>query len=136
MSLFAKIGGDELRAVITEFYRRVFDDVMIGYMFAGKDRARLIEMEWQLVANLLGAEGIRYTGRPMRAAHAQHTIFSGHFDRRLKILEDVLAERGIDADVQRAWIDHSESLRAQITAARPTIAREIDPDKPIKLGRK
>ena len=44
--LFAKIGGAALRAVIVDFYKRVFADVMIGFMFAGKDRAHLIEREW------------------------------------------------------------------------------------------
>jgi hemoglobin len=146
MTLFERIGGDRLRAVITDFYARVFDDVMIGFMFAGKDRQRLIDKEWELAAALLGAD-VKYTGRPMRAAHAQHTIFGGQFERRLQILRETLRDHAVDADVQQAWIDHTLSLRNQITRDRgsecadpgPTLRiapPEPDPDKPVKLGRR
>src|SRR4051812_21295360 len=97
--LFAKIGADKLREVITDFYARVFVDVMIGFMFAGKDRKHLIEREWELAAALLGAPDVKYTGRPMRTAHAAHTIFGGHFERRLQILKETLHDHAIDPEV-------------------------------------
>ncbi len=113
--LFDKIGGETLRAVITDFYHRVFDDVMIGFMFQGKDRQKLIDREWELAAALLGAPGVTYRGRPMRVAHAQHTIFGGHFERRVQILREAMAAHDVDPEVQKAWLDHTESLRAQVT---------------------
>lgn len=117
-ALYDKIGGDALRAVVTEFYRRIFADTMIGFLFHGKDRQRLIDKEWEFTANLLGAPGVKYTGRPMRKAHAASPILGGHFERRLKILRDVLAEHAIDPEVQAAWIDHTLALRNQITGDR------------------
>ena len=148
--LFDKIGGDALRAVITDFYSRIFGDMMIGFMFQGRDRQHLIDREWELVAALLGAPGVTYTGRPMRTAHAQHTIFGGHFERRLQILRETLRDHAVDPAVQEEWIDHTQALRDQITRdkgseckdtgeADRTIERsEPAPvtDKPIKLGRK
>ena len=68
--LFAKIGEAKLRAVITDFYSRVFGDVMIGFMFEGKDRQHLIDREYEFTARFLGGD-VKYTGRPMRTAHAQ-----------------------------------------------------------------
>ena len=144
MTLFDRIGGERLREVITEFYRRVFKDVMIGFMFARADRQRLIDKEWELVAALLGAPGVKYTGRPMRTAHAQHTIFGGQFERRLQILRDTLAAYEVDLDIQQAWIDHTQSLRAQITRDRGSECEDAtvpeqptsDPDKPVVLRRK
>jgi len=139
---------ESIRAVVAEFYRRVFDDVMIGFMFAGKDRARLIQFETELAANILGLPGIPYTGRPMRAAHAQHTIFGGQFERRMKLLTDVLEEQRFEPEAKRTWLEHTASLRSQITRDRgaecgddpnpgPRIARDEPPaDRPIKLGRK
>ena len=56
MTLFDQIGAAKLREVLTDFYDRVFGDVMIGFMFEGKDKARLIEKEYELVAALLGAD--------------------------------------------------------------------------------
>lgn len=147
--LFAKIGEAKLRAVVTDFYDRVFPDVMIGFMFQGKDRRHLIDREYELTAALLGAPGVTYTGRPMRVAHAQHTIFGGQFERRLQLLRETLRDHRVDADVQQAWIDHQLALRGQITRdhgsecndttpAGPKLAAVAppDPDRPIKLGRR
>jgi hypothetical protein len=83
----------------------------------------------------------------MRAAHAQHTIFGGHFERRLQILRETLRDHAVDADVQAAWLDHQLALRSQITrdtgseckdtsAAAPKLAVAPPPERPIKLGRK
>ena len=148
-ALFDRIGAAALRAVITEFYARVFPDVMIGFMFRGKDRQHLIDREYELTAALLGAPDVKYTGRPMRVAHAQHTIFGGHFERRLQILRETLRDHDVDPEVQRAWIEHQQSLRGQITrdqgseckdtaAAGPRLAVVAtgDPERPIKLGRR
>ena len=145
-TLFDRIGAQALRAVLTDFYGRVFGDVMIGFLFRGKDRQHLIDREYELTAALLGAPGVTYTGRPMRAAHAQHTIFGGQFERRLQILRETLRDHQVDPDVQRAWIDHQLALRSQITrdrgsecddtaAVEPT-AQPGDPDRPVKLGRR
>jgi hemoglobin len=151
--LFDQIGGDELRAVITDFYARVFSDVMIGFMFQGKNRQYLIEREYELTSALLGAPGASYSGLPMRAAHARLTIFGGQFERRMQILRETMRDHGVAAEVQQAWIDHQLSLRSQITrdrgsecdgpaaaasasAPRLAIARPDEPDRLIKLGRK
>jgi len=146
-ALYDKIGADKLRAVITDFYDRVFEDVMIGFMFQGKPKQHLIDREWEFAANFLGASDVKYTGRPLHAAHANHTIFGGHFKRRLQILRETMRDHDVDADVQRSWIDHTNALRAQITRDkgseckdtaedRPKLATPSDPDKPIKLGRR
>jgi hemoglobin len=133
--------------VLVDFYDRVFRDVMIGFMFQGKDRAHLVEREWELVAALLGARGVTYRGRPMPEAHAAHTIFGGHFERRMQILRETLADHAVDAEVRQAWIDHALALRGQITRDRgsecattamtdPPAVPAPDPDRPVKLGRR
>jgi hemoglobin len=113
VSLFEQIGGDALRRVIVDFYERVFADVMIGYMFAGRDRQRLIDMEWELTARFLGGP-TRYSGKPMREAHAPLQIFGGQFDRRLQILRNTLRDQQVDAEVAEAWIAHQLALRDQV----------------------
>ena len=148
MKPFDKIGETKLRAVLADFYDRVFRDVMIGFMFQGKDKQHLIDREYEMTAKMLGA-AVAYTGRPMRTAHAQHTIFGGHFERRLQILRETLADHDVDPEVREVWIDHTLALRPQITRdqgseckdtaeTRPklAIATPENPDKPIKLGRK
>ncbi len=144
-ALFDLIGGEALRAVVTDFYDRLFRDVMIGFMFQGKDRAQLVQREWEFTAGFLGAPNVSYAGRSMRTAHAQHRIFGGHFERRLQILRETMADHHVPAAVQDAWIAHTQALRAQITTdqgseCKDTRTLEVpEPppaDKPIKLGRK
>jgi len=116
-SLFDQIGPERLRAVVVDFYDRVFSDVMIGFHFTGKDKARLIEKEYELAARMLGAD-IPYTGRTMREVHGRIQILGGQFDRRLQILKDTLAAHAVDPEVQSTWIDHTNAMRSQITADR------------------
>lgn len=149
MRPFDKIGEAKLRAVLVDFYNRVFADVMIGFMFQGKDKRHLVDREYEMAARMLGNADVAYTGRPMRTAHGAHTIFGGHFERRVQILRETMADHDVDPEVRKTWIDHTLALRDQITRdkgseckdtaeGRPklVIAAEKDPDAPIKLGRK
>lgn len=112
--LFDQIGGAPLRRVIEDFYERIFADIMIGFLFHGKDKQRLIDKEWEFTAKLLGAD-IKYTGRSIRDAHAKSPILGGHFERRLQILRETLADHEVDAEVRDHWLGHTLSLRAQVT---------------------
>ena len=149
MRPFDKIGETKLRAVLADFYDRVFADVMIGFMFQGKDKRHLVDREFEMAARMLGNSEVAYTGRPMRTAHGAHTIFGGHFERRLQILRETMADHDVDPEVRQVWIDHTLALREQITRdkgseckdtaeGRPKLVVEAEknPDAPIKLGRK
>ncbi len=146
-ALYARLGDAKLREVITDFYARVFPDVMIGFMFQGKDKQRLIDKECELAATFLGSPDAKYTGRPIRTAHAHIPIFGGQFERRLQILRETMRDHAVDLEVQRVWIEHTQALRSQVTrdvgseckdtsvvASEPAIA--TDPERTIKLGRK
>lgn len=113
-ALFDKIGSDRLRAVVVDFYRRVFDDVMIGFLFIGKNRQRLIDMECSFTARFLGSN-TAYLGKPMREAHKNTPIMGGHFDRRLQILRETLRDHEVDTEVYNSWIEHQIRLRSQVT---------------------
>ncbi|HEY1556516.1 MAG TPA: group 1 truncated hemoglobin [Kofleriaceae bacterium] len=148
-ALFDKIGDAKLHAVVDDFYTRLFRDVMIGFMFAGKDRAQLAQREYEFTAGFLGAD-VKYSGRPIRTAHGHLTIFGGQFERRLQILRETMRDHGVDPEVQQAWIDHTLALRPQVTRDRGSECEATaetapklglappapDPERPIKLGRK
>jgi len=120
-TLFVRLGGSsKLRDVIDDFVARIFRDVMIGFLFKGKSKERIRELEYRFAAVHLGAPDIQYTGRPLGEAHAASPISSGHFARRKKILEETLTDHGVDPDVIAAWLAHVESLRALVV--RPTDA--------------
>jgi len=112
--LIDQLGEARLRTIIEDFYDRILVDPMIGFLFAGKDKARLIQKEWELIARLLGAD-VRYTGRSIPEAHRRSPITGGHFERRLQLLRNVLRDHDVPEEVQRPWLEHSLALRAQVT---------------------
>ncbi len=132
-SLFDTIGGPALRKVMEDFYERVFDDVMIGFMFWGKDKARLIQKEWEFTARLLGAD-IAYTGKSMPKAHAHAPILGGHFARRLQILKETLIDHKVDSKVQDKWIAHTIALRSVVTADEMTECNDVVSPQPGQGG--
>ena len=114
-SAYERLGGEGgLRAIIDEFVERIFSDLMIGFFFRNADKDRIKQMEFELAASFLGGPE-RYTGRPLREAHAAHRIMGGQFARRRKILEEVLQERGAPQDVIDLWMGHTDRLRSQVT---------------------
>jgi hemoglobin len=114
-SLFQLAGGEEpLRAVIEDFYDHVFDDVMIGFFFLGSEKSELVRLELEFVMRFLGADQ-KYTGRSIKLAHSGHHIMGGQFNRRTQLLRQAMERQGLHEDVRRAWIEHTESLREQVT---------------------
>jgi len=114
-SLFDELGGEPaLRSIIERFVDRVFDDVMIGYLFQNADRTRVKAKEFEHAAEHLGGPVV-YNGRPIDAVHRPHQIRGGQFMRRLRILEETLAELGAPARVREHWIAHNLSLQNLVT---------------------
>ena len=113
-TLFAQIGHARLREVLEAFYDRIFVDDMIGFLFVGKDRATLVQREWEFTARLLGAD-LAYSGRSIPDAHRASPIMGGHFDRRMQILREVLADFEVPPAVQASWLQHSEAMRHLVT---------------------
>lgn len=114
-SHFEALGGEvALRSIIARFVDRMFDDLMIGYLFRAADRERVKAKEFEFAARHLGAP-IEYTGRPLSEAHRAHRITGGQFMRRLQILKETLAEFQVPPEVSAHFVEHTLSLQAQIT---------------------
>jgi len=114
-SSFETLGGEPaLRLIIDRFVDRIFDDLMIGYLFRAADRQRVKDKEFEFAARHLGAP-VEYTGRPLQEAHRAHRITGGQFMRRLQILKETLSELNAPAQVIEHWVQHTLSLQAQIT---------------------
>ena len=113
--LDSELGGSSaLDALITDFYDRLYDDLMIGFFFLPHDKARLIAHQVSYVRANLGAHRTRYEGAPMRRAHAHLPILGAHFDRRHTILAEVLRDHRVSEHVIAAWLDLDERLRPLI----------------------
>ena len=136
MTLFDRLGADPLRTILTDFYDRVFADPMIGFFFIGQDKARLIELEWQLTARILGAK-LPYQGRGMGAAHRKHAIMRGHFMRRNTLLEDTLDAHEVRGEIRERWMQHARDAERAIIGKRPRggvcDADEITPESGLRI---
>lgn len=114
---FERVGGEAgLRALVDDFVGRMFDDVMIGFLFAGRSRDRLREYEFRLAAEQLGGPW-RYDGRGIGEVHRALPILGGHFARRRRILENTLRDRAVPDDVATRWLAHVDALRDAVLGA-------------------
>jgi truncated hemoglobin YjbI len=58
-----------------------------------------------------------YAGLPPAQAHEKLApILSGHFDRRLRILEQTLSAHGVSEEDTRTWVGFEEAFRDGIVA--------------------
>jgi truncated hemoglobin YjbI len=114
MSLYDDLGGEPaLRAVLRTLYDRLFDDVMVGFLFAGKDKEQLIEHQLWFTARFLGGPS-RYEGRSIPDAHAALPLLPGHFERRHHLLRQALAEHHVPAAVAEEWLRVDASLKTAV----------------------
>ena len=113
--LYSLAGEDAgIREFVTTFYNEMVDDVMIGFFFRNADKGRLIDKEVELISRMLG-HSVRYTGRPLRKAHAPHPIMGGHFERRWILLKNAMIAHQVPQQIQDLIEEHTRRLRPQIT---------------------
>jgi truncated hemoglobin YjbI len=113
-ALGQSLGEQRIREIIRRFYDRMAADVMIGFFFEGRDLDAIAEMQ---SAFLYRAMGLRpsYTGKSPSDAHtALPPILSGHFDRRLTLLEAHLTAEGLAEGQRTAWIAFENAFRDAI----------------------
>ncbi len=115
MSLYAELGGEAVVGpIVDRFVLRCFEDRIIGYLFAGKDREAIQLHERAHTAKLLGAE-VRYEGRPVVPLHRPMRIHAGHFRRRLALLRQEILRAGLSEAQAEAWLAPQLALEAAMT---------------------
>lgn len=124
VDVVALVGGlDAMRDILRDFYDRLFTDLIVGFFFAGRDKAQLVEHQLRFTARALGSD-VLYEGRSMPDAHAGlPPILQGHFDRRHKLLGDVLRERGVPDAARDAWLAYDRSFRRAVLGAKASLRK-------------
>jgi truncated hemoglobin YjbI len=111
-ALFLKIGGEKkVGEILNDFYHRMAQDILIGYFFNNKDIDAVAAKQKEF---LLYAVGIRqtYEGKTPTSAHLElPSILTGHFDRRLVLLQETLKSHGLNPEDIQTWIDFEEAFR-------------------------
>lgn len=115
--LFVNAGGEEgLARILRDFYRRMQSDVMLGFFFDGKDIDAIADKQRSFLMRAMGAAP-SYSGLPPAQAHQKLApILSGHFDRRLRILEETLAAHGLSDEDIRTWVAFESAFRDAIVS--------------------
>jgi truncated hemoglobin YjbI len=111
-ALYLEIGSpDNLRVILDDFYAQASKDAMIGYFFLGKDLNHIASQQTAFLLKAMG-ESAEYTGKgPAQAHHDLPKIRTGHFNRRLQILKQVLMAHGLPNSSIEIWIEFEESFR-------------------------
>jgi truncated hemoglobin YjbI len=115
--LLTNIGGaNGLREILLDFYARMAADTMLGFFFSGKDLNLIAEKQEAFLLRAMGATP-SYSGKPPAQAHDElPPILAGHFDRRLRILEETLLGRGVKAEDIRTWVAFESAFRSAIVS--------------------
>src|SRR4051794_15262404 len=89
--VYERAGGEEgLERILIDFYARMARDILIGFFFGGKDPREVALRQKDFLMRAFGARP-SYLGKPPAQAHEELApILSGHFDRRLQLLEETL----------------------------------------------
>jgi len=114
-ALYTRIGGEPaLEKILEDFYHRMSEDILIGFFFNGKDTKLIAQKQKEFLMKAMGASA-SYIGKAPAQAHDElPPILSGHFDRRLRLLEATLQDHGISAEDIRTWIQFESAFREGI----------------------
>jgi len=111
---YERLGGEEgLRRIVGDFVDRVFADFIIGFLFIGRDRDRIVQHEIAHAAEHLGGPRA-YAGRPIAQVHRPLPINRGHFRRRLALLRTVLRDHDVDDEIIDRWIAADKRLEEAV----------------------
>lgn len=126
-SLAEQIGGEPaIRRILEDLYTRLFDDLMVGFLFAGHDKAHIVEMQTVFTRRMLGDLSADYRGKSVPEAHAALPILPGHFDRRHRVLAEVLAAHAVPDEVQRVWLRLDQGLRTAVVRVGQARINELN----------
>lgn len=116
-ALYRSLGEEKIRAIVDKFYIAMEKDVLVGFFFNGKDLKQIAAKQTDFLLRAMGGRP-SYTGLAPADAHEKlPPILSGHFDRRLKILEETLTKAGLSDAQRRAWIGFENAFRDAIVAS-------------------
>jgi hemoglobin len=116
--LYQAVGQEAgLTRILRDFYRRMAADTMIGFFFADKDTDSIADRQRAFLMRAMGAAP-SYAGLAPADAHgALPPILAGHFDRRLRILEETLRAHSVPEEDIRTWVGFESAFRSQIVAS-------------------
>jgi len=110
--LVRSVGGElAFKDLMRRFYRAMTTDVLIGFFFNGKDVDTVADKQSSFVLHSAGLIQSPPEHGPATAHRNLAPILKGHFDRRLRILEETLRAGGVSEKDISTWVGFEESFR-------------------------
>lgn len=111
-AIYEHIGGEApLRTILRDFYQRMSGDILIGFFFQGKNTDLIADKQAEFLMRAMGATPT-FSGKAPAQAHEELApILKGHFDRRLRILEETLKAHGVSDEDIRNWVEFENAFR-------------------------
>lgn len=110
--------GPGLRAVLTEFYERVYADPRLSPFFVNTTKEWAIDHQYTFLCQILTGENVYFGDRP-RNAHHWMVISDELFDYREALMEAVLRRHGLSDALIGDFRTIDESFRANIVKGEP-----------------
>ncbi|MBL7716457.1 MAG: hypothetical protein JNL01_13410 [Bdellovibrionales bacterium] len=108
-----------LQEILVDFYETQARDVLIGFFFTGRDLVTIATHQKSFLMKAMGVTPTFQGKVPAKAHTDLPPILSGHFDRRLVLLAEVLKRHGMaDKDI-RIWVGFEASFREVIVSQPP-----------------
>ncbi len=117
--LWAALGeGILMKAILTDFYTRVYDDSLLSPYFMGVTKDRLIEKAYSFSNQIITGNKVYFGDRPKNAHHWM-VISDEIFDHREKLMETVLRAHGLSEEMVGRWRAIDEVFRGDIVKEQP-----------------
>ncbi len=110
----------KLHALMLKFYTVMAADPLLHHFFTGRDLAAIAAKQSEFILRAMGAVA-SYSGKPPATAHKElPSILSGHFNRRLVLLRNLLTKEGFSPPAVDTWIAFEQAFfDAVVTTEKP-----------------
>ena len=117
--LIQRLGGAErVREILVRFYALLAEDVWVGFFFVGRDLDEIVDGQLRFLMRATGEKVESPARHPADAHRDLPPILSGHFDRRVHLLRQVLGGEGVAPVEIEAWVRIEESMRRVVVSPR------------------
>ena len=124
-------GGPRLRAILEDFYSRVYADARLAPFFDGVTRERAIDKQYNFLREKFTGEKCYFGDRP-RNAHHWMVISHELFDYREELMESCLRRAGLPDHLVKRWRALEEIFRKQIVKSAPFAKKLRGVDLPFE----
>lgn len=111
----------KLKTILNDFYQALSTDLLVGFYFDNKDLKHIAQQQYRFLLKAFGEVdselGVYQGPSPAKSHEKLAPILSGHFDRRLRVLEQILRQYQLSTKQIQTWIQFEESFRDGIVTS-------------------